>query len=233
VSPEEPAQNGSRLGVGSVAAERANGGEPPTPPPLVNPRPYRMMIGALAVALLVAFSIYRIASPAPGTIGVPPGIRLRWFAAPLAGSTLVGDANVNPPCTLVHHDRRALNVCLLAQRGPVVLGLFVTSSAACVHEVDTLQAVSLRFRGSPVQFAAVAVRTGPGQARAVLRSHHWTIPVAYDRDGAVGALYGAAVCPLVELAPRGGTVSARLIGNRWLNRDALAARVQTTLLGGR
>jgi hypothetical protein len=189
------------------------------------------MIGALAVVLLVAFSIYRIASPGPGTIGVPPGIRLRWFAAPLAGSTLVGDANMNPPCTVVHHDPRALNVCLLAQRGPVVLGLFVTGSAACVREVDTLQAVSLRFRGSPVQFAAVAVRTGPSQARAARRSHHWTIPVAYDRDGAVGALYGAAVCPIVELAARGGMVSGRLIGNRWLNRDALASRVQS-LLGG-
>ncbi len=232
MNPEEPAQTGSRLGLGPVEAAQANGGEPPTPPPLVNPRPYRMMIGGLALVLLVAFSIYRIASPGAGTIGIPPGIRLRWFAAPLAGSTLVGDANVNPPCTAVHHDPRALNTCLLAQRGPLVLGLFVTSSAACVREVDTLQAVSSRFRGKPVQFAAVAVRTGSSQARAAARSHHWTIPVAYDRDGAVGALYGAAVCPLVELARRGGIVSARLIGNRWLSGDALAPRVQS-LLGGR
>ena len=36
-----------------------------------------------------------------------------------------------------------------------------------------------------------------------MRSHHWTIPVAYDRDGALGALYGVAICPLVELARRG------------------------------
>lgn len=188
-----------------------------------------MMIGALAVVLLVAFSIYRVSSGGPGTIGVPPGIRLRWFAAPLAGSSLVGDANVNPPCMIGHHDPRALNVCLLAQRAPVVLAFFVTGSAACKRQVDAVQTVSSRFSGTTLQFAAVAVRTGPAQAAAAVRSHHWTIPVAYDRDGAVGALYGVAACPLVELARRGGIVVARLIGDRWLNSDVLAARVQSLL----
>jgi hypothetical protein len=227
---EEPDGPESPLGLGP-AATNAEGGQDRTSPPVVHPRPYRMMIGALAVALLVAFSIYRVTSHRVGTIGVPAGIRLRYFAAPLAGSSLRGDANVNPPCSILHHDPRAVNVCLLAQRAPLVLALFVTGSAACVREVDTLQAVSSRFRGSPVQFAAVAVRTGPSQARAAVRTHHWTIPVAYDRDGAVGALYGAAVCPLVELARRGGIVAARLVGNRWLNSDALAARIHSLLVG--
>jgi peroxiredoxin len=190
-----------------------------------------MIIGALAVMLLAVFSIFRLTSHRAGTIGVPTGIRLRYFAAPLAGSSLRGDANVDPPCSILHHDPRALNVCLLAHRGPLVLALFVTDSSACVREVDTLQRVSARFRGGPVQFAAVAVRTGPSQARAAARAHHWTIPVAYDRDGAVGALYGAAVCPLVELARRGGIVAARLIGNRWLSGDALAGRIRSVLVG--
>jgi AhpC/TSA family len=227
---DEPDGPAGRLGLGPPATD-ADARPERTPPPIVDPRPYRMIIGALAVALLVAFSIYRATSQGVGTIGVPPGIRLRYFAAPLAGSSLRGDANVNPPCSILDHDPRALNVCLLAQRGPVVLALFVTGSAACVREVDTLQAVSSRFRGTPVQFAAVAVRTGPSQARAELRTHRWTIPVAYDRDGAVGALYGAAVCPLVELAGRGGIVAARLVGDRWLNGDALAARIRSVLVG--
>ena len=34
--------------------------------------------------------------------------------------------------------------------------------------------------------------------------------MAYDRDGAVGDLYGVAICPLVELAARGGIVKDRL-----------------------
>jgi peroxiredoxin len=190
-----------------------------------------MLIGVLALVLLIAFSVSRLTTHHVGTIGVPAGVRLRWFAAPLAGSSLVGDANVNPPCTIQRHDPRALNDCLLAQRAPLVLAFFATGSPACVRQVDTLQAVSLRFRGSLVQFAAVAVRTGPAAARAVLRSHGWQIPVAYDRDGAVGALYGVAVCPLLELARRGGIVVERLIGERWLNAAALGARVQRLLSG--
>jgi hypothetical protein len=42
----------------------------------------------------------------------------------------------------------------------------------------------------------------------------------------VGALYGVSVCPLIELAKRGGVVSERLIGSHWLNPAALAARVR-------
>jgi hypothetical protein len=64
-----------------------------------------------------------------------------------------------------------------------------------------------------------------------VRSHHWTIPVAYDRDGAVGGLYDVEICPLLELTHPGGTVGERLIGNRWLDQRALAARVHALLTG--
>lgn len=228
--PAPGAEPARPLGLGPAPAHTGGERTRPAQPP-IDPRPYRIMIGALAVVLLVAFSVYRLSSHTPGTIGVPAGIRLRWFAAPLAGSSLVGDANVDPPCTSGRHDPRALNVCLDAARGPLVLGFFVTGSASCIRAVDALQALAVRFHATPVQFAAVAVRTGPSAAAEVLRSHHWTIPVAYDRDGAVGALYGVAVCPLVELARRGGIVASRLIGDRWANAEALAARVDRLLAG--
>ena len=64
-----------------------------------------------------------------------------------------------------------------------------------------------------------------------MRAHHWTIPVAYDADGAVGGLYGVAVCPMVELAYRGGIVADRLIGEHWIARAALAAQVRRCCLG--
>ena len=230
MSSPHPDESTRPLGLGPAGAPLEGPERPPTPT-AVDPRRYRMLIGVLAVVLLVAFSVSRLTSNQVGTIGVPAGVRLRWFAAPLAGSRLIGDANVNPPCTIRRHDPRALNDCLLAQRGPLVLGFFATSSTACVREIDTLQAVSLRFRGSGVQFAAVAVRTGPSAARVVLRQHGWTIPVAYDRDGAVGALYGVAVCPLLELARRGGIVVERLVGERWLSSAALTPRVQRLLSG--
>ena len=44
--------------------------------------------------------------------------------------------------------------------------------------------------------------------------------------GGSGALYGVSVCPLVELAKKGGVVTQRLIGSHWLSPAALAARVR-------
>ena len=64
---------------------------------------------------------------------------------------------------------------------------------------------------------------------ALIRSHRWTIPVAYDRDGSIGSLYGVAICPMVELARRGGIVADRLIGDRWQTSAQLAPRVQAML----
>ena len=65
-----------------------------------------------------------------------------------------------------------------------------------------------------------------------MRRHGWTIPVAYDADGSVGAVYGVTACPMLELSQRGGTVADRLIGEHWLNESALAARVRPLLGGG-
>jgi hypothetical protein len=50
--------------------------------------------------------------------------------------------------------------------------------------------------------------------------------VAYDLDGTVGALYSVEICPLLELAYRGAVVKYRLIGDRWLQPSALAAKVR-------
>ncbi len=194
--------------------------------PVIDTRPYRWMIGIFGLVLVLIISVYQFAAHGVGTVGVPAGKQLRGFAAPLANSSLQGDANLNPPCTLARHDPRALNVCLILKRQPLVLTLFVPSSSDCTREVDTLQTVSERFRGRGVAFAAVAVRGGRAQTAGLIRSHHWTIPVAYDRDGAVGVAYGVETCPMIELARRGGIVADRLIGNHWHAPAALAARVE-------
>jgi peroxiredoxin len=190
------------------------------------------MVGLLAVVLVIIFGLYSLTSNKSGSAGVPAGQPLHFFAAPLAASTLNGDANLNPPCTLARHDPRALNVCLLAKRAPLVLAFFVTDSSVCEREVGTLQTLAgvPALRG--VQFAAVAVNASHAAALKVVRSRGWTIPVAYDADGAVGELYGVTVCPLLELAERGGTVADRLIGERWLNTAALEGRVRTLLSAG-
>jgi hypothetical protein len=189
-------------------------------------RRYRSIIGIIGLALVIVFSVLQFVSRGVGSTGVPPGQRLHFFSAPLAASTLNGAANLSPPCTLARHDPRALNICLLAKRGPLVLAFYVTGSGSCERQVDTLQTVSRQFSPRQVQFAALAVGAGHAKVAGEVRSHRWTIPVAYDTDGRVGALYGLSVCPLIELSKRGGIVTDRLIGSHWLDPAALAARVR-------
>jgi peroxiredoxin len=200
-----------------------------TTPAPISTRRYGWAVGILALALVIGFVLYTLSSHKSGTEGVPAGGPLHLFAAPLAASTLNGDANLNPPCALARHDHRALNVCLLVKRRPLVLGFFVTNSAQCEREVDTMQSLSARRGLRRVQFAAVAVNGSHAATAKAVRRHGWTIPVAYDADGAVGGLYGISACPLLELVDRGGTVAQRLIGEHWLNRGALAARVRALL----
>jgi peroxiredoxin len=198
------------------------------PPAPLDTRRYGWAVGVLAVALVIGFLLYTLGSHnSSGTAGVPAGAQLHFFAAPLAASTLNGDANLNPPCTLARHDPRALNVCLLTKRGPLVLAFFVTNSSQCERQVDTMQALAGLPALRRVQFAAVAVDGSHAAVAKAVRRHGWTIPVAYDADGAVGGVYGVTACPLLELADRGGTVAQRLIGEHWTDESALAARVRT------
>ena len=201
------------------------------PPATVDTRRYQRIIGLFGLLVVVVISIAFLTSRGTGTAGVPPGQRLDRFAAPLAVSTLNGAANLHPTCSEAHHDPRALNVCLIAQTAPLVLGFFVTGSGACEREVTTLQTVSREFSAREVRFAAVAVRTSHAAAARAVRAHHWTIPVAYDEDGRVGAAYGVEVCPLIELAYRGGVVARRLIGEHWNSSTSLATQVRGLLAG--
>jgi peroxiredoxin len=203
----------------------------PTPEP-IDTRRYGWIVGGIATVLVIAFVVYSLTTQTPSSNGVPVGRQLHFFAAPLAASTLNGDANLNPPCTLARHDPRALNVCLLVKRGPLVLGFFVTNSSVCEREVSTLQALALQPQLRGVQFAAVAINASHATAAKAVTKHGWTIPVAYDADGGVGAVYGVTACPMLELAERGGRVVDTLIGEHWLNETALEARVRP-LLGAR
>jgi peroxiredoxin len=205
---------------------------PRAPLPVIDTRPYRWMIGIFGLVLVVAISAYQFATHGVGTTGVPPGQRLHFFAAPLADTNLNGDPNPAPTCVPARHDPRALNICLLVRRAPLVLAFFVTGSGECERQIDALQTLSRLYPASAVQFAAVAVDASHKTTAALVRSHHWTIPVAYDEDGRVGALYGVAICPMVELADRGGIVKDRLIGDQWQTSAELAPRVRALLAPG-
>ena len=226
-----------RLDPDAAARPRDPNGSAAAPPveqhgprPAIDTRRYRWAVGIIGLAVVVAVSAYQFVSHGTGTTGVAPGHRLHFFAAPLASTDLRGDPNLRPPCTAARHDPRALNLCLDARRSPVVLSLFVLGSSECERQVDALQTLSRRMAGSGVRFEAVAVDAGRAATARAVHAHHWTIPVAYDRGGAVGALYGFAVCPMAELAGRGGIVRDRLIGDHWATAAALDPRVRALVV---
>jgi hypothetical protein len=191
---------------------------PPARAPVIDTRRYQRMIGLIGLVLVAALSVYLFVNHGSSTTGVTAGHRLRWFAAPLATSNLRGAANLHPPCALSDHDPRALNLCIDAARGPIVLSLFVLGGGPCERQVDALQTLSHQFAGSRVQFLAVALNASRVATAKAIAANDWSIPVAYDEDGRVGEQYGV--------------VAARLIGNRWDSVAALESRVRALLSGG-
>jgi hypothetical protein len=223
--PARPRRLDPDLAIAAAAGEPSP--ETQRTPP-IDTRPYRWAIGIFGLVLVVAISIYQFAKNGVGGPGVAPGQRIHLFVAPLATGTLNLDANMNPRCDPAHPNPQGLNVC---GRTPLVLAFFVTGSPTCARQVDALQTLSRRYPPGKLQFAAVAIKAGKRSTAAEVRSHHWTIPVAYDRDGAVGQTYGVEICPIIELARKGAVVTQRLIGEHWSSVAALAGPVQALAVG--
>ena len=192
---------------------------------MIDTRRYQWMIGGIGLLLVVAFSVFMYLSPSQhNRPGVRAGQPLRRFVAPLATSSLNAPANASPRCNPARPARRGLNVC---DRGPIVLEFFATDAKPCVRSVTTLQQLSGRYPGTT--FAAIAAGGTKAATLELVARHHWTIPVAYDSSSAVAQLYDVAVCPMIEIAARGGIVERLLIGERWERITALAAVLRSVL----
>ena len=180
---------------------------------------YGWFLGVVGVLFIAYVTLNTASTDRVPTRGVATNRPLPPFAAPLATSALEGDANVaresdqggagkRPACAVRGPD--VLNVCELAERGPVVLAFIATRGGHCERVLDKLAAARPRFPG--VQMAAVAIRGSRSDLRALVRRHRWPFPVGHDRDGAVANLYGVAVCPEITLAYAGGIVAGTAIG---------------------
>jgi hypothetical protein len=191
---------------------------------VIDTRRYQWMVGAFGLLMVVLFSLYLYTHSRQSSPGVPAGQRLRHFVAPLATGDLNLAANVNPRCDPARPAKQGLNVC---GRGPLVLEFFALDAPPCIRAVDTLQRVSAEFRG--VRFAAVAAGGGEAGTRALVRSHHWRIPVAFDLTGSVGELYDVTICPMIEVSDPRGVVRGLLIGERWERPAALAGELSRLL----
>jgi hypothetical protein len=181
-----------------------------------------MIAGVVALVVLGYITYNSVVTEGPGSRGVEPGRELPAFAVPLALSRLEGDANVSEGACAVRGED-VLNVCALAERGPVVLAFFAEPVGQCDDQIDVLQ--HLRPRFPDVQFAAVAIRGDREALRRRVRERGWELPVGHDRDGAVANAYAVAVCPQITFARRGGEVVQTAFGSQ--DEAQLTAVIET------
>jgi hypothetical protein len=150
-----------------------------------------------------------------GVGGIEPGHRLAPFAVPLALGEVNGDADIathadegeagkRPACAV--RGTGILNICELYERGPVVLALFV-DAGSCPRVLSDLQALAPSFPG--VRFAGVALKGERGPLRRLMRARRLSIPIGFDRDGALASLYNVVSCAQVTFAYPGGVVQSR------------------------
>jgi hypothetical protein len=182
-------------------------------------RRYGWLAAAAAFALIVYVSLNTLRSDHVSSRGPKPHSRVPPFAAPLALGHVDGDVNVarkagegeagnRPACSV--RGPGILNSCQLAERGPFVLAFLATRGTKCTRQLDVLERA--RVAHPAVQIAAVAIRGDRDDLRALVRSHGWRFPVAYDHDGILANLLGVAVCPLIVYALPGGIVQESTVG---------------------
>ncbi len=206
---------------------------------------YSIAVGLLFLAVIVVATVSTIGSGgAGGTLGLdfePSRWPLPEFAVPAAAGRLEGDANVaqddcessavpcpedarrTPACRI--STPGAIRVCDLFDR-PLVISFWFTKSGDCVPQQDVVDAVYRRYRGR-VAFLSLDIHDSRDTVRELIRQHGWTLPVGYDRDGAVGSLYKVGGCPTFAYVYPGGTLESASTGQ--LTAGQLGARVERLL----
>jgi thiol-disulfide isomerase/thioredoxin len=209
---------------------------------------YSIAVGLIFLAVIVIATINLSGEGGEDTLGLdrqPARWALPEFAVPEAAGQLEGDANVAQddcesgvvPCP--SGDRRtpacriktaeAIRVCDLFDR-PLVISFWFTKGGDCVAEQDDVEDASRRYRGR-VNFLSLDVRDERETVRQLVRQHGWTMPVGYDRDGAVASLYRVGGCPTYAFAYPGGTLQSAAIGE--LGSSQIDARVEQLLAATR
>jgi hypothetical protein len=210
---------------------------------------YSILVGLLFLALIVVATLNTLDGGGGGkTLGLdhlPPRWPLPEFAVPAAAGQLEGDANVaqdncevselpcpddaqrTPACQVDLGG--AIRVCDLFDR-PLVISFWFTKGDDCAAQQDVVQEVYERYR-ERVGFLSLDIRDDRDTVRTLIRQHGWTLPVGYDRDGAVGSLYGVGGCPTFAYVYPGGTLQGASIGD--LTAAQLGERVDRLLAATR
>ena len=204
---------------------------------------YSIMVGAIFLAIVVAAFISGVGRN-DHTLGLEEQ-EARWplpeFAVPAAAGQLEGDANVaqddcesgalpcpsgerrTPACRV--HAAGSIRVCDFFGL-PSVISFWFSKGGDCVDQQDVVDRVYARYRGR-VKFLSLDIRDDRETVRDLIRTHGWRMPVGYDRDGAVAALYRVGGCPTFAYVYPGGTLESAGIGN--LSVAALSERIDRLL----
>jgi hypothetical protein len=206
---------------------------------------YSIAVGLVFLTVVVVATLKTLGGGGGDeTLGIDR-LEARWplpeFAVPAAAGRLEGDANVaqddcgsagipcpedpprEPACEI--DTPGALRVCDYFGR-PLVISFWFSDGGGCVDQQDVVDRVSRRYRGR-VNFLSLDVRDDRGTVRGILAERGWTMPVGYDRDGAVAALYRVGGCPTFAYAYPGGTLQGASVGD--LTAPQLEARVRKLL----
>jgi len=206
---------------------------------------YSVAVGLIFVGLIVFVTIQTLGGGEDGgTLGLDKR-EARWplpeFAVPVATAELEGDANVaQDDCALAAvpcpDDARRTPACRISPAEtirvcdlfdlPLVISFWFTKGSSCTPQQDVVDAVSRRYRGR-VNFLSIDIHDDRDEVRELVEEHGWTMPVGYDRDGAVGALYGVGGCPTFAYVFPGGTLHGASTGE--LDQTELGARVDELL----
>ncbi len=207
---------------------------------------YSVVVGLIFLAVIVVAAFNTIGGGGGGeTLGLdrlPPRWPLPEFAVPEGAARLEGDANVaqddcessaipcpedsqrTPACRVDLPE--AIRVCDLFDRPLVISFWFSKGSNECVEQQDLVERVYRRYRGE-VGFLSLDIRDDRDTLRDLIRQRGWTMPVGYDRDGAVASLYGVGLCPTFAYVYPGGTLQSASIGE--LSQRQLDERVSRLL----
>lgn len=207
---------------------------------------YSIIVGLLFLAVIVVATVNTIENGGGGeTLGLDR-LPSRWplpeFAVPAGAGKLEGDANVaqddcetsaipcsedaqrTPACRVDLPE--AIRVCDFFDRPLVISFWFTKGGGGCVEQQDLVQSVFRRYRDR-VGFLSLDIRDDRDTVRELIRQRGWTMPVGYDRDGAIAGLYGVGLCPTFAYVYPGGTLESASVGE--LTASQLSDRIDRLL----
>jgi hypothetical protein len=194
-------------------------------------RSYMWVVGVAGVIAIAVAGINSLGNAGGGSHGPQIGKPIPRFAAPSAAGDLKGDPNVKqskddsgapnktPACEV--HVAGALRSCDYTSK-PLVITFIVPGAKDCESFVDRLQQLRARYPG--VNFLTVVSGAREDRVKSLVADHHWTFPVAIDRNLAVFNTFRVSLCATTVFAYRGGIVrTTKVEAQRYTDAELNAA----------